>query len=184
MKGIAYYENIYLAGLMAMGARMNKVIFLDVDGVLNNGSWATRMYERGVRTYRDDLLYEPSLEQLKRIVVATGAYIVVSSAWRQISTSYQHLLEWLTKYGLEPFGKTPYVGGERGNDITAWFNRNPGEWQYVILDDDNDMTGHMDHLVQTEFDTGLTEKEADRCIEILNGLEAHPWITCQGSSTS
>lgn len=59
---------------------MNKVIFLDVDGVLNNGSWAARMYERGVRTYRDDLLYEPSLEQLKRIVAATGAYIVVSSA--------------------------------------------------------------------------------------------------------
>ena len=56
--------------------------------------------------------------------------------------------------------------------------------QYVILDDDNDMAGHMDHLVQTEFDTGLTEKEADRCIEILNGLEVHPWITCQGNSTS
>ena len=184
MKGIVYYEKIYLARLMAMGARMNKVIFLDVDGVLNNGSWAARMYEQSVRTYRDDLLYEPSLEQLKRIVAATGAYIVVSSAWRQIPTSYQHLLEWLTKYGLEPYDKPPYVGGERGNDTTAWFNRNPGEWQYVILDDDNDMAGHMDHLVQTEFDTGLTEKEADQCIKILNGLEAHPWITCQGSSTS
>ena len=28
---------------------MNKVLFLDVDGVLNNGNWAIEMYEQGVR---------------------------------------------------------------------------------------------------------------------------------------
>ena len=38
---------------------MNKVIFLDVDGVLNNGKWAEEMYCKGVRVYHDDLLYEP-----------------------------------------------------------------------------------------------------------------------------
>jgi len=27
----------------------NKIIFLDVDGVLNNGIWAEEMYEQGVR---------------------------------------------------------------------------------------------------------------------------------------
>jgi len=27
----------------------NKIIFLDVDGVLNNGTWAEEMYEQGVR---------------------------------------------------------------------------------------------------------------------------------------
>ncbi len=156
---------------------MNRVIFLDVDGVLNNGSWAERMYEQGIRTYRDDLLYEPSLEQLKRIVDATGALIVVSSAWRQILSAHQHLLEWLAKYGMEEYDKTPYVGGERGDDITAWFKRHPGEWQYVILDDDDDMGIHLEHLVQTDFDTGLTEKEADRSIEILKGVEVHPWKT-------
>ncbi len=147
---------------------MNRVLFLDVDGVLNNGVWAAQMYEQGVRTYRDDILYEPSLEQLKRIIDSTGAKIVVSSAWRQVPTSYQHLLEWLTKYGLEVYDKTPYVGRERGDDITAWFSRHPGKWQYVILDDDCDMAQHMDHLIQTNFDAGLTERDADRCIEILN----------------
>ena len=43
---------------------MNKVIFLDVDGVLNNGTWAIEMFDKGIRVYHDDLLYEPSLEQL------------------------------------------------------------------------------------------------------------------------
>ena len=32
---------------------MNKVLFLDVDGVLNNGAWATEMFGKGVYTYRD-----------------------------------------------------------------------------------------------------------------------------------
>ena len=147
---------------------MNRVLFLDVDGVLNNGAWAAQMYDQGVRIYRDDILYEPSLAQLKRIVSTTGAKIVVSSSWRQIPTSYQHLLEWLTKYGLEVYDKTPYVGGERGNDITAWFSRHPGVWQYVILDDESDMAQHMEHLVQTDFNAGLTEHDADRCIDVLN----------------
>ena len=44
----------------------NKIIFLDVDGVLNNGTWAEEMYEQGVRVYHDDILYEPSLEYCDR----------------------------------------------------------------------------------------------------------------------
>ena len=70
---------------------MNKVLFPDVDGVLNNGEWAFNMHRQGKHVYKDDLLYEPSLEQLRRIVHTTGALIVVSSAWRQIPTCYQHL---------------------------------------------------------------------------------------------
>ncbi len=147
---------------------MNKVLFLDVDGVLNNGEWAFKMHQQGVHVYKNDLLYEPSLEQLRRIVRTTGALIVVSSAWRQIPSCYQHLLEWLEKYGLRVYGKTPYIGGDRGDDISAWFNRNPGEWRYVILDDDDDMGEHLGCLVRTDFDRGLTEKEADLCIELLN----------------
>ena len=144
-----------------------KIIFLDVDGVLNNGTWAMEMFEQGVRVYHDDLLYEPSLAQLKRIVDETGAIIVVSSSWRQIPTAYAHLREWLEMYGLEIHDKTPYVGGTRGNDITAWFNRHPGEYRYVILDDEDDMDGHMEHLVKTDFYLGLTEERADECIRRL-----------------
>lgn len=58
--------------------------FIDVDGVLNNGTWAIEMFDKGLRVYHDDLLYKPALEQLKRIVDATGAVIVESFAWRQI----------------------------------------------------------------------------------------------------
>ena len=147
---------------------MKRIIFLDVDGVLNNGTWAIEMYDKGVKVYREDILFEPSLAQLRRIVDETGAIIVVSSSWRQVPTAYEHLNQWLAKFGMEIADKTPYVGGCRGDDITAWFNRNPGECRYVILDDDDDMDGHMEHLVQTHFDEGLTEEKADECIRRLS----------------
>ena len=41
------------------GQAVNKAIFLDVDGVLNDGNWAMEMYQQGVRVYHDDLLYLP-----------------------------------------------------------------------------------------------------------------------------
>ena len=126
------------------------------------------MYDKGIRTYRDDILYEPALERLKRIVDATNAHIVVSSSWRQIPTAYGHLKGWLEKFGMTIWDKTPYVGGCRGDDITAWFNRNPGEWSYVILDDEDDMDGHMDHLVRTDFDVGLTDQDCERAMIILS----------------
>ena len=123
----------------------------------------------------EDRLYEPSLLQLRRIVDTTGAIIVVSSAWRQIITAYKHLQDWLKKYGMEIYDKTPYVGGTRGDDITEWFNLHPNlpmeSCRYVILDDDSDMGEHMDHLVKTNYMVGLAEKEADECIRRLTAHE-------------
>lgn len=35
------------------------------------------------------------------------------------------------------------------------------------MDGKIDMGDHIDHLVRTDFDLGLTEREANRCIELL-----------------
>ena len=149
---------------------VEKIIFLDVDGVLNSLSFADKMRrEEGVSVFREDILDGRCLALLRDIVEKTDAKIVVSSAWRKIPSSFENLKSWLERYGMTVFDVTPYVGGERGDDITAWFNRNPGEYRYVILDDDSDMTVHIDHLVHTNFhDRGLTRSLADRCIEMLN----------------
>ena len=40
---------------------MNKVIFLDVDGVLNNGTWAIEMFDKGIRVYHDDHFRDTSI---------------------------------------------------------------------------------------------------------------------------
>lgn len=155
---------------------MCKVIFLDVDGVLNNLDWAKKMKdEEGVSVFRENILEERALRLLKRLVDSTGARIIVSSAWRRIPTAYGDLISQLEHFGMQVFDKTPYVGGERGNDITAWFKRHPGKYSYAILDDDSDMGAHMEHLVQTNFyHRGLTGDHVNRCIELLEREPADP----------
>lgn len=151
-----------------MASEPTKVVFLDVDGVLNNGAWARRMWEEGVHVYHDNLLEDRALRLLRSLIEQTGAKIVVSSAWRKIPEAMESLCTQLEFYKLPVFDITPYVGGERGDDITAWFNRHPGEYRYVILDDDSDMGEHLDHLVKTNFDEGLTYDKVSECITILN----------------
>lgn len=65
------------------------------------------------------------------------------------------------------YDKTPYVGGCRGDDITGWFYRNPGDYNYVILDDEDDMGIHMGRLVRTDFDRGLTDEDVEKACRIL-----------------
>ena len=113
------------------------------------------------------MLYEPALERLKGLVEATGAKIVVSSSWRQVPSAYANLTAWLEKFGMNIADKKPYVGRCRGDDITAWLKRNPGEYSYAILDDDEDMGEHMNHLIRIEFDVGLTEEDFTKALALL-----------------
>ena len=74
---------------------LKKVLFLDVDGVLNNGVWASEMYEQGVRVYDDHILEERALDLLKRILYATDARVVISSSWRNDLEAYRKLRDQL-----------------------------------------------------------------------------------------
>lgn len=145
-----------------------KIIFLDVDGVLNNACWARKMYDEGVHVYADDLLYDPSIKQLKRLIDATNAKVVLSSSWRNHPDAMKHLATQLAAYNIFVYGVTPNVGPQRGDDISEWLANHPID-NYVILDNDSDMTVHMDHLVKTDFETGLQYTHVDRAIALLNG---------------
>lgn len=145
-----------------------KIIFLDVDGVLNNARWAQKMYNEGVHVYADDLLYDPAIKQLKRLIDATDAKVILSSSWRNYPDAMKHLATQLAAYDIFIYGVTPNVGPQRGDDISEWLANHPVD-NYVILDDDSDMTVHMDHLVQTSYETGLQYTHVDQAIALLNG---------------
>ena len=150
----------------------SKLIFLDVDGVLNSTKFAIKMLEEdNARIYAEDMLDPHALRLLKRLVDETGALLILSSSWRKIPESRRNLERQLEQYGMYIAESTPCTYGKRGDDITAWFNMIPAakRCRYVILDDDSDMTVHMKHLVQTRFDTGLTREHVDKAIKILMG---------------
>ena len=145
-----------------------KIIFLDIDGVLNTiSNWGSRPIEKR---------FTPEcIAALNRITEYTGAKIVISSTWRNIM-GYYELSALLHSVGIEGeiIGKTPLVklsGGPRGEEIERFlYEYRKSEFDvssFVILDDDTDMGDLMEHLVWCSPNTGLTEGLADIAIRKL-----------------
>jgi len=139
-----------------------KVIFLDVDGVLNHG--------KQIEKVEDD-----KIGLLNQIVKATNAEIVLSSDWRYwLNTDDEDVIlleRKLSSVGIDIMSSTPITKhGYRGAEIYQWINEWNGEQieKFVILDDRDDMKPYMNRLVQTSFDLGLQEKHVKRVIQLLN----------------
>lgn len=149
------------------------LIFLDVDGVLNSQKFADKMLKDcNIDPFENDMLDDHAIRLLKVLVDETNARIVLTSSWRNFGDSLSKLAKQLSHHKLFIWSETPRCKDEnscRGDEITLWFRENVGVFNYVILDDDSDMTVHMEHLVQTSFDDGLTRADVDKAIEILKG---------------
>jgi len=153
-----------------------KVIFLDVDGVLNGNNTKEKIPGVGLLGIEDE-----KVEKLQKIVDATGAEIILSSTWRNdwwptpnlenLPRHGQYLVSKLEKYGLTISGKTKETHFEyRGQEILDWVEKhNPDAW--VVLDDIK--FGSFDyevlfHFVQTDPTVdGLTDENVEKAIEIL-----------------
>lgn len=151
-----------------------KVIFTDIDGVLNEDTTPTRTKSRVIFIDQEKLL------RLKRIVEATGAKIVLSSTWRydrddtRYNGDFLELQEAFHNVGLTFYSFTPVdaIGIRRGMEIKAWLGMHPEVDRYIILDDelfDFEERGLLPRLIKTEFgDGGLTEAHVQEAIDLLN----------------
>jgi len=143
-----------------------KILFLDIDGVLNHSHGVTK----GGMLWIDP----EHVKHLNSIVEQSGCRIVLSSVWRTIyklSIVGLFLEECGFKYKSELIDKTTVLPQEiRGKEIEKWLQRYGRVVdQYVIIDDDSDMTKEQKpNFVQTSFKTGLTKELADKAIQILN----------------
>lgn len=151
-----------------------KVIFLDIDGVLNCQSSQSSCH--GMVGIDND-----KVKRLKEIVKSTGAKIVLISTWK---TDWQKLLKeqqgYMTDYldkklkrqGLVIMDKTEDTSVNRGQGILAWLDGKKIE-SFVILDDedfDYQEANIADRVVKTSFyndNGGLQEGEMKQAIEKL-----------------
>ncbi len=142
-----------------------KVIFLDFDGVLNNGEWMKKINweERPISMFeKDKREIDPSkVKLISDLALEFNASIVISSSWR-ILLSLEELTALLRGCGLDEkvsvIGVTPQDSrGFRGSEVEAWLkNTHHTIESHVIFDDDGDF--HKDQpLVQTSWDSGLNE---------------------------
>lgn len=165
-----------------------KVIFLDVDGVLN--SIDDLMKYREKNNIKGSILYDDianeRVELLKQLVEKSNAKIVISSSWRMGWIRNGKPKEYnkegllykldtkLKEFGLSFIDVTPYLWKEnghydRGDEIRTWLQKHPEVTNFVILDDESDMCEFTDtNLVKTTYQHGLLQEHVDKALRILN----------------
>lgn len=156
-----------------------KIIFLDIDGVLNSEKfykneaqhekWKRAESEGYSREEQDAIanIDPESVKWLNYIINKTNAELVISSTWR----FDENLKIKLSFMGIKPFiGITPKTWERhRGTEIQMWLDRHPEVFNYVILDDDCDMLdSQLNNFVNTSWLEGLNEDSANKAIKILN----------------
>ncbi len=158
-----------------------KVIFLDIDGVLNNGKWIKAL--AGGFDNPINQMDPSAVARLNALTEATGAKIVVSSTWRLIFLSKSvdplgMLERCLRAYGIKGdiIGMTPRkdnaIRNQRGKEIQAWLDEHHSEVsKFVIIDDDSDMGRLRPHLILTKFEDGLLDEHVEKMTEILGKIE-------------
>lgn len=144
---------------------MNKLILLDIDGVLTSPAYTLECRRERRRPNAYEMVwFDPAcVKALRHIVDTTGAKIVLSSSWRELGDEKLHRL-W-TENGLpgELAGTTPPWALTKKEAIQAWIADHPDD-RYVILDD-ADLK--MDFQVKPNPEVGLTSEDADKAIEFL-----------------
>lgn len=147
-----------------------KVLFLDIDGVLNNDKTFEEVHDYYVKTgYHKVEIGLDMVERLFKIIEATGAKIVLSSSWRlgwnliedgncvpySDCSSDVKLNSILKKYGLSIYSRTIVSENRRrGDEIKDWLDRHPQVTNYVILEDEvYDMMEYYEKgkVVKTNF---------------------------------
>ena len=169
----------------------SKVIFLDLDGVLNTEEYFASLKDKGLPTEDSfgNLFSPDAVENLRHIIETTNAQIVISSSWRYAGLDAIKLM-WENRclpgilYDITPlfvaddyilahmsdetFDSDSAMTSAREMEISAWLQDHPEMTDYVILDDLDSFHQHEAHLVKINPKTGITPADAEQVIKILN----------------
>jgi len=166
LKKLVFWDDNAVFAELPLYDDERKVLFLDVDGVLN--------YEEHY-----DGMQRECIEQLIRVLRMTECDIVVSSTWRISglgpgSTFYDKLMEVAGEsYGrwimARIIGQTPAKMSlyHRGTEISMWLEENEYRGRFAIVDDEEDVRPFNDVLVKTDSKKGLTAEDASKLIHLL-----------------
>lgn len=170
---------------------MRPILFLDIDGVLNDHTW----HQPADSTTID----KPCMDRLNKIIEATDCDIVISSAWRYMILSQAMspigFYQMLRTHGLSKHARivglthpdecnadnsrdsrVTYSDGvvalpsNRGEQIAHWLKKYGEGRRYCVVDDRDDLgiqQLHVGNFIQTKSDTGMTDLEMNRIISIL-----------------
>lgn len=141
-----------------------KILFLDIDGVLNSVRSAVA-YE-GYPKPSDLLeLDDIAINLIKKVCIKTNSFICLSSTWRY---SIKDIIAFAKEIDLPIIAKTPYkLSSNRGEEIQMWLDKNKVE-KYAIVDDDSDMLKEQLPLfVKVDGKNGLSYENYEALLKLL-----------------
>ena len=170
-----------------------KVIFLDVEGVLNT----RETYERAYRMHGHSTMIDLEMDMyrlgyLKQIIDETNAKIVLSSSFRYFfnkendkvfptSLKGRNLYDKFKRCDLDIYDTTPITMDSREEQIKEWLSNREDIESFVIIDDDSTNFYELyDNLIQTSTmkrnylssfmkeSTGLCERHIAEAIDKIN----------------
>ena len=163
---------------------MKKILFLDIDGVLNSARWYTRI--NNIPRDRFGHAFDPAaIENLSKIIAATGADIVISSSWKCFGLDGLRAMWKERNLPGKVIGSTPNTISDkmllnmnldamdevalRGLEIEEWLSLHGKKVShYVILDDvDSFLASQKTHLVLTNPMEGLSKEDVAKAVGIL-----------------
>lgn len=148
------------------------LIFLDVDGVLNSTNNLVKVYNKTGRPHSgyDYPFDETCLKNLQILVNQTNSNLVITSTWRKDKEGIKILLQKLKEYNLDEkvIGYTPVLNSFRGVEILKFFSTLQDKPNFIILDDDSDMSKLLPYLIETNAQSGLTTENVQQAINKLN----------------
>ena len=170
---------------------MNKIIFLDFDGVLNT-EYYQELLQFQSKPWQDEhgAYFDPNaVKQLERIIDATDADIVVESSWKYLGLDAMKELwkvrnlpgriiditpsttsdEYLLNVDLDDFSNKMHHC--KGLEISSWLSeKGLSNTRYVIIDDEYVvLESQLSNFILTNPYEGITEEQANRAISMLNG---------------
>lgn len=163
---------------------MDKICFLDIDGVLNSQFWNdSHQREISEGKYID----ADKVKLLGLLIHNTGAKLVLHSGWRfwfddklmPMRAEAANLVKLLAEENMTIYDMTPDLTTEeiratkkfslvKAKEILAWLEMHPDTKTWVVLDDlslNHDIIAA--HQVRTDADMGLTMEDVRAAEKIL-----------------
>lgn len=149
---------------------MRKILFLDIDGVLNTDrqQWHCQMNNIAPVDKFGYAFDSKAVENLATILEETGAEIVISSSWKFLGLQTLQKMWKDRNLPGDIIDITPN-GKNKGWEIDEWLMNHEGQLSgYAIIDDENVMLPKQQkNFVQTKSQLGITSKEIEKSVIIL-----------------
>lgn len=150
-----------------------KVLFLDIDGVINSERTveASGGYPHSFLDH-DMSRFDPiAVKLIQKLLRDTGSVVVVSSTWR-MHYSCEEIAKGLD---IPVLDRTPSFGRIRGDEVKKWldlYTDKHNVTKYAIVDDNSDfLEEQKPFFVQTDAFNGLMFQDYDRLFKLLSDHE-------------